>query len=252
MTTRALTAPNPGPYTLDGTKTYLIGDDTVIDPGPAIDGHISTILDLSPDLKKILVTHRHPDHAPGALTLKEKCGAEIFAPDGVFDDGSTDHILEDGQELEAGEGSLEVIATPGHTAEHICFLSDTGELFTGDMVLGHGTTVILPPDGNMGDYVASLKKLLERKPSRIYPGHGPVRHDAEALLDEYIYHRYSREEQVLENLATGPKSLAELRKAIYPDVDKALNGAAESQVRAHLDWLVEKGKARDEDGRWSA
>lgn len=252
MTVRALTAPNPGPFTLDGTKTYLLGEDAVLDPGPDDEAHIGKILDLVPGLKTILVTHRHGDHAPAALALKERCGASIWAPAGAFDDGAIDKVLEDGETIEVGDMSLEVIATPGHTAEHVCFLSDTGELFTGDTVLGQGTTAIFAPDGNMRDYVESLKKLFARKPTRIYPGHGPVRHDAEALLDEYIYHRLSREEQVIEQLATGPKTTAQLREAIYPGLEASLHSAAEAQMTAHLAWLKEKGQAAESNGAWSA
>ena len=251
MTVRALTAPNPGPFTLDGTKTYLVGEETVIDPGPAIEEHIAAILELSPGLKRVLVTHRHADHAPAATVLRERCGAEIWAPAGTFEEGTIDHVLVDGQKIEVGDKVLEVVATPGHTAEPVCFLSDTGELFTGDTVLGQGTTAILAPDGDMEAYVDSLRKLMAKKPTRIYPGHGPVRHDAEALLDEYIYHRLSREEQVVEHLATGPKTTVDLRKAIYPDIGAPLHGAAEAQLTAHLGWLRKKGQAIEANGSWS-
>jgi len=236
MNIRSITAPNPGPFTLDGTRTYLIDNTAVLDPGPAIGSHVDAIAAAMPELRTIFITHRHPDHAPAAVPLKQRTGARIVAPHGVLDE--TDRIVEDGDVVEG----LEVIATPGHTQEHVCYLTSDGDLFTGDTILGSGTTTIFPPDGHMGDYIRSLRRLRERQPRRIFPAHGPTRDDAVALIDEYIAHRLERERQVLEAIAAGARSIAEMRANIYPDLDPRLHGAAEIQLRAHLIKIEEEKK----------
>ncbi len=238
MNIRSITAPNPGPFTLDGTRTYLLDDDAVIDPGPAIDSHIDAIRVAMPNLRTIFITHRHGDHAPAAVPLKQATGARIVAPRGVLTE--TDHIVSDGDVV----GALEVIATPGHTSEHVCYLTCDGDLFTGDTILGTGTTAIFPPDGHMGDYLRSLHKLRAKQPRRIHPAHGPTRDDAVALIDEYIAHRLEREQQVLDAIAAGAATAAEMRARIYPDLDERLHGAAEIQITAHLIKLREEGRVR--------
>ena len=228
MNIRSITAPNPGPFTLDGTRTYLIDDFAVLDPGPAIDAHVDAIADQMPALRTIFITHRHGDHAPAAVPLKHRTGARIVAPRGVLSE--TDTIVSDGDVVDG----LKVIATPGHTNEHVCYLTPGGDLFTGDTILGSGTTTIFPPDGHMGDYIRSLQKLRALQPKRIFPAHGPTRDDAVALIDEYIAHRLEREQQVREAIAAGARTPAEMRARIYPDLDPRLHGAAEIQIRAHL------------------
>ena len=235
MNIRSITAPNPGPFTLDGTRTYLIDETIVIDPGPDIKSHVDSIVNAMPHLTTIFITHRHGDHAPAALPLRDLIGARIIAPRGVLDE--VDHVVEGGEVIEG----LEVIPTPGHTAEHVCYLTAGGDLFTGDTILGAGTTAIFPPDGNMRDYIASLRLLRSRAPKRIWPAHGPTREDAVALIDEYIAHRLERERQVIEALRTGAKTTAEIREAIYPDLDPRLARAAEIQITAHLEKLKEEG-----------
>jgi glyoxylase-like metal-dependent hydrolase (beta-lactamase superfamily II) len=238
MNVRDLVAPNPGPFTLDGTRTYLIGDHVVLDPGPAIDAHIEKLVALRP--RTILITHRHGDHAPAAVPLKQQTGARIAAPRGVLSDDDVDQRLEDGDVVEG----LEVIATPGHTREHVCYLSADGDLFTGDTILGAGTTTIFPPDGDMGDYLRSLRKLRARNPRRIFPAHGPTRDDAVALIDEYIAHRLEREQQVVDALGAGAKTVVQMRERIYPELDPRLHGAAEIQITAHLTKLIEEGRVQ--------
>jgi glyoxylase-like metal-dependent hydrolase (beta-lactamase superfamily II) len=232
---RSITAPNPGPFTLDGTRTYLIDDSIVIDPGPDIESHVDAIARAMPRLQTIFITHRHADHAPAAIPLKARTGARVIAPRGVLDE--VDQLVSGGETVEG----LEVIATPGHTSEHVCYLTAAGDLFTGDTILGFGTTAIFPPDGNMRDYIASLRVLRSREPKRIWPAHGPTRDDAVALIDEYIAHRLERERQVLEALRAGAQTTADIRHAIYPDLDPWLAGAAEIQIGAHLDKLKEEG-----------
>jgi glyoxylase-like metal-dependent hydrolase (beta-lactamase superfamily II) len=243
---RSITAPNPGPFTLDGTRTYLIGDTIVLDPGPAIDSHVDAIREAMPKLETILITHRHGDHAPAAVPLKRATGARIVAPAGVLDE--TDRIVSDGEFVDG----LEVIATPGHTSEHVCYFTAGGDLFTGDTILGFGTTAIFPPDGNMGDYLRSLEKLRARNPRRIHPAHGPTRDDAVSLIDEYIAHRRERERQVIAAIEGGAQTIAEMRRAIYPDLDPRLEGGAEVQLRAHLIKLADEGRVALRDDRWVA
>jgi len=244
MNIRSITAPNPGPFTLDGTRTYLIDDRIVLDPGPAIESHIDAIRGALPKLDTILITHRHGDHAPAAVPLKRATNARIVAPRNVLNE--TDVIVRDGDTIDG----IEVIATPGHTAEHVCYLTSERDLFTGDTILGYGTTAIFPPDGNMSDYIASLRKLRDRNPRRIFPAHGPTRDDAVALIDEYIAHRLERERQVLDAIERGAATLSEMRKVIYPDLDPRLEGGAEVQLTAHLIKLSDEGRVGEHDGRW--
>jgi hydroxyacylglutathione hydrolase len=240
---RDITAPNPGPFTLSGTRTWLLGDSTVIDPGPAIESHIEAIRSAMPTLRTILITHRHDDHAPAAVALKRATGARIVAPRGVLDDAIVDQRVAGGETIVIDGETLEVIATPGHTSEHVCYLTQAGDLFTGDTVLGEGTTTIFPPDGSMSDYIASLRVLLTHNPKRIFPGHGPNHEDACALIQKYLAHRLEREQQVLDCLSAGFYTTTTIRERIYPDLDPRLHGAAEIQINAHLVKLRDEGRA---------
>jgi glyoxylase-like metal-dependent hydrolase (beta-lactamase superfamily II) len=238
---RNLTAPNPGPLTLSGTQTYLIGETAVLDPGPEIGPHIEAIVAAMPRLETILITHRHADHAPAAVPLKRRTGAKIIAPRNVLSDELVDLRVHGGETLTIDGETIEVIATPGHTNEHVCYLTSEGDLFTGDTVLGAGTTAIFPPDGHMGDYLRSLELLRSKNPQRIFPAHGPIRDYAVALIGEYIEHRLQRERQVLDAIANGATTVEEMRKTIYPDLDERLHRAAEIQMQAHLIKLAEEG-----------
>jgi glyoxylase-like metal-dependent hydrolase (beta-lactamase superfamily II) len=237
---RSITAPNPSPLTLDGTRTWLLGDTAIIDPGPADDGHIARILEEMPHLETILITHRHADHAPAAVPLKRATGARIIAPRGVLNE--VDQRVSGGEVLTIDGTAVEVIATPGHTNEHVCYLTADGDLFTGDTVLGTGTTAIFPPDGNMADYLRSLEVLRSKRPRRIHPAHGPDRDDAVALIEEYIAHRLQRESQVIDAVANGATSVAAMRQIIYPQLDPRLAQAAEIQITAHLIKLQDEGR----------
>ncbi|MEO6259987.1 MAG: MBL fold metallo-hydrolase [Thermoanaerobaculia bacterium] len=250
MEIRSITAPNPGPYTLDGTRTYLLGASVVVDPGPAIDSHVEAIRAAQPGLNTIFITHRHADHAPAGLALQRLTGARIIAPPGVLD-GHRNLDVVGGETLPLESGSLAVLATPGHTAEHVCYLTSDGDLFTGDTILGFGTTTIFPPDGNMADYLRSLHRLRALAPKRILPGHGPIREDAIDLIDHYIAHRQEREQQILAALTGGPRPVASLRNTIYPDLDRRLHDAAEIQLLAHLIKLESEGKSVRERDVWS-
>jgi glyoxylase-like metal-dependent hydrolase (beta-lactamase superfamily II) len=247
---RSITAPNPGAFTLDGTRTYLLGEIAVIDPGPAIESHVQSIIESMPALALILITHRHGDHAPAAVPLREATGARILAPAGVLDDAQVDRRLAGSEVLDIEGMPVEVIPTPGHTREHVCFLTGDGDLFTGDTILGSGTTAIFPPDGNMRDYLRSLSLLRSRNPRRIHPAHGPTRDDAVALIDEYIGHRLDREQQVIDAIEGGRSTIAAMREVIYPDLDERLRGAAEIQITAHLIKLAEEGRVRERNGTY--
>jgi len=237
MKIASITAPNPGAFTLDGTRTWLLGHTAVIDPGPAIDSHIDAIREAMPQLDTIFITHRHADHAPAAMPLRDSTGAKIVAPLDF-----ADVIVHGGEMFQVDGETLEAIATPGHTSEHVCYLTASGDLFTGDTVLGAGTTAIFPPDGNMADYLRSLTVLRARNPKVIHPAHGPSRDDAVALLDQYIEHRQDRERQVLRAVGSGMRTIPEMRHAIYPDLDSRLHSAAEIQLLAHLIKLVQEGR----------
>lgn len=250
MRIETIVAPNPGPYTLDGTRSYVLERRAIVDPGPADPRHLDALASAAPALETIFITHRHDDHAPGAAALRARTGARIAGPPGI--EPRADVPLEDGLRFEVGTGSLEAIATPGHTGEHFCFLTADGELFTGDTILGEGTTAIFPPDGDMADYLESLRKLRARKPRAIYPGHGPVRHDADAWIDYYIGHRIERETQVIDAIRAGAANVSELRERIYPDLDSRLRQAAELQLQAHLAKLAREGRAARAGDRWTA
>lgn len=230
-------APNPGPFTLDGTRSYVLNGEVAIDPGPLIESHVRAILEAAPNLSDIFITHRHEDHIPAAARLKQDRSATISAPAGVLN-GISDRVLRDGAISQSGSVRLEELATPGHTAEHFCFLTPGGDLFSGDTILGEGTTIV---EGHMRDYLASLKRLRQRNPRRIYPGHGPVREDAVAWIDYYIEHREQRERQILDAIRRGAQKPQKIRRLVYPDLDPRLHRAAERQIAAHLEYLQERG-----------
>ena len=243
MKIRSITAPNPGPFTLDGTRTWLLGESAVIDPGPAVPSHVEAVLAALPQLATIFITHRHGDHAPAAVPLKSASGARIVAPVGVLSDDDVDERIRGGEQFAVEGEILEVIATPGHTREHVCFLTSDGELFTGDTVLGTGTTAIFPPDGDISDYLNSLRLLRSHSPKRIHPAHGPDRDDAVELLDEYIRHRLAREAQVFDLVRRGDgATISDLRQAIYPELVSGVIPAAEAQLLAHLIKLEREGR----------
>ncbi|MBV9495309.1 MAG: MBL fold metallo-hydrolase, partial [Acidobacteria bacterium] len=236
---------NPGPFTLDGTRTYFLGETAVLDPGPNIGSHVEAIRAALPRLDTILITHRHDDHVPAALPLKVATGARIVAPLPIADER-----VSGGEQITIDGESIEVIATPGHTQEHVCFLTANGDLFSGDTILGSGTTAIFPPDGHMGDYIRSLQLLLSKQPKRIHPAHGPTREDAVPLIEQYLAHRLERERQVLDALSNGAQTVSAMRAIIYPDLDPRLTRAAEIQITAHLIKLGEEGRVHASNGAY--
>lgn len=272
---RRITAPNASPMTFTGTQTYLAGDKTVvvIDPGPADEGHIQTIIDaLEPGerISGILVTHTHVDHSPGAELLKQATNAPVFAfgEHGAGMSAEMTALAESGADMGGGEGAdrafkptvsvkdgdrikfpnltFTVLHTPGHLSNHVCFDAGEGVVFTGDLVMGWATTMVSPPDGDMAAFMSSLRRMKEREDRLYYPGHGePVRNVAENL-DYQISHRKLREAQIKQVLKDGPATPAELTAKIYVNVDKALHPAAARNVFAQLLGLLSEGKAEVE------
>jgi len=235
-------APNPSVYTLEGTNTWVVGEDPsiVIDPGPADVGHRDEVARAAGPVAAVLVTHDHEDHAPGAPAFAELVGAPLYA----FRLKGAEH-LRDGQRFLASDDA-EVVAeyTPGHSSDHVSFfVPSEGALFTGDAVVGRGTSFIDPPDGDLVQYLRSLRRMQELNPRVIYPGHGPIVVDAPAKLDEYISHREDREEQVLEQLSRGPRSIADVVAVIYEGYPSEVLPLAERSVLAQLLKLESEGRA---------
>jgi len=256
---------NPGPFTFTGTATYLIGRKSlaVIDPGPAEPRHLEALLQAigGRPVSHIFITHTHLDHSPLAALLKAQTGAKTVAfglrdsgspaaPQGVrLDTGRDPHFAPDiaagdGDTVETSEWRIDAVFTPGHTFDHMAYaLPDEGALFPGDHVMAWSTSVVAPPDGNMGDYLRSLDKLLTREDEIYWPTHGPPRKEPQALVRALIAHRRMREGAILARLKDGGKDVGSLVAAIYADVDPRLHAAAAQTTLAHLEHLIEQGKA---------
>ena len=270
---RRLTARNAGGYTFHGTNVYLIGTDplVVVDPGPGDETTTAEILAAAGGARigHVLVTHTHRDHSPGAAVIARLTGAEVVgagphqpARDLHLGEASTldasadldhrpDRLLADGDTLVAPAGRFTAIASPGHTATHLCFALDgagegAGLILSGDHVMAWSTSIVAPPDGAMADYMASLDRLAAR-PERLYlPGHGgPVR-DAPAFVAGLKAHREAREAAVLSALSAGAETVAEVVERVYVDTDRRLFAAAGLSVFAQLEWLVAKGAVETE------
>jgi glyoxylase-like metal-dependent hydrolase (beta-lactamase superfamily II) len=244
-----LLAPNPSPMTLDGTNTWVIAEPgspwaVVVDPGPQDEGHLRRALGAATEgdrrVARILLTHGHLDHSAGAARLAELSGAPIQAADPAGRLGAEGFA--DGDVITAAGCELRVVATPGHSSDSVSLLLPAdGALFTGDTVLGRGTTVIAQ-DGNLGDYLHSLEQLRELAAAAelrlLLPGHGPMLADPIGTLDYYLAHRAERLDQVRSALAAGARTPAQIVAMIYTDVDQSVWPAAEWSVRAQLDYLA--------------
>ena len=235
-------APNPSVYTLEGTNTWIVGREPsiVIDPGPDDAGHLDEVVRAAGRVAAVLVTHDHEDHAPGAPGFARLVGAPLHA----FRFTGAEH-LRDGQRFIAS-GDVDVVAeyTPGHSTDHVAFfVPSEGALFTGDAVVGRGTSFIDPPDGDLVQYLRSLHRMQELNPRVIYPGHGPVVMDARAKLDQYVSHREDRERQILELLGKGSRTIPDLVASIYAGYPAEVHVLAERSVLAHLLKLEGEGRA---------
>lgn len=257
-----LTAPNPGMMTGPGTNTYILGFErfTVIDPGPANEAHIEKILEVTGGVvDQVLVTHTHLDHSPAVSPLKERTGCRVFgwpAPEGAGQDQSfkADDEPEHGDLIVSEAGILQVIHTPGHASNHLCFLlKDQELLFSGDHIMQGSTVVINPPDGDMKAYVESLYDLLDEPIRFIAPAHGFLMGQPEAVIDYLITHRLSREHKIFRALeALAPVSLKDLTAKAYDDVPAAIHGLAARSALAHLLKLEAEHRAYQSDNLWHA
>lgn len=261
---RRVVAPNPGVMTGPGTNTYLLGERevTVLDPGPPGDEHALAILDaveeLGGQLTQIVTTHTHPDHSPGTALLKAKTGATVIGAtidqDGFQDETFTpDREPVHDEQIAVDGATLRAIYSPGHVGNHFCYLhEETGLLFTGDHVMQGSTVVIIPPAGDMKDYIDSLRRMLEYPLRFIAPGHGGLIAEPEKELDYLIRHRLKREAKVLEKLRGFERvSVEELVAPVYDDVDPALHRVAQLSLWAHLIKLGRDGKVSESEGVWS-
>jgi len=262
-------APNPSPYTYTGTQTYVVGaesDVAVIDPGPNEPAHIDAIISAIGDaaVVAIMCTHTHRDHSPAAAPLAKLTGAPVVgcAPlvlktdlpraDEAFDTTySPDRVLEDGEQMRGKGWTLTAVATPGHTSNHLCFaLEESGALFTGDHVMGWSTSVVIPPDGDMGDYMASLEKLMARSDKRYHSAHGAAIEKPQQLVRGMIGHRRQRENQIIRLLGETARPVSAFIPDMYKGLDERLIPAAEMSVTAHLIDLEKRGLVAQEGKIW--
>jgi glyoxylase-like metal-dependent hydrolase (beta-lactamase superfamily II) len=228
-------APNPGPFTLSGTNTWLVGRDPcwVVDPGPAVDAHLRAVAAEAAargGAAGIALTHDHADHSEGAPALRAALGAEVWAVRWA----GADHRLADGGRA----GPLEVVATPGHASDHVALLHGAAAM-TGDAVLGEGSVFVA---SDLAGYVAGLRRLRARELTLLCPGHGPAVTDPAARLDEYVAHRLDRERRLVAALAEGLRTVDELLDRVWDDAPAALRGAAAVTLAAHLGKLDEEGR----------
>jgi glyoxylase-like metal-dependent hydrolase (beta-lactamase superfamily II) len=258
---RRVVAENPGPFTYTGTGAHIVGHGqvAVVDPGPDDDAQVAAILEATRGerITHIFVTHSHLDHSPAARPLAEATGAVIYAggarcrPSGGGDrleagddlDFRPDAVLADGQLFHGPGWTIEAVATPGHTSNHYAFaLLEENALFPGDCVMGWSTSVVSPPDGDMGLYMRSLERIRARRYGALFPAHGPPIRRVDPFLEAYIAHRRGRERQVLEALeAGGSATVRQIVERLYADHDRRLRPAACHSVLAHLLDLFRRG-----------
>lgn len=266
---RRVLAPNPSPYTYTGTQTYIVGnagDVAVIDPGPDDEAHLEAVLSAigGDRVVAIMCTHTHRDHSPAATPLSQRTGAPIVgcAPlvidsdlprsDESFDTTyAPDRVLEDGEAMTGTGWTLRAVHTPGHTSNHLCFaLEESGALFTGDHVMGWSTSVVIPPDGDMGDYMKSLERLQAREDRVYYSAHGEPIEKPRQLVRGMMGHRRQRENQILRLLGEGTRTLPEFIPEMYKGLDERLVKAAQMSVLAHLLDLEKRGLVASFDDSW--
>lgn len=269
-----LLARNPSPFTFRGTGVYLVGaneaarDVAVIDPGPLVPEHLDALKRAiaGKHVTHILITHTHSDHSPAAQPLKQWTGAVTygFGPHGsgpddrvkVEEGGDRDFVpdvwVRDGEVI-AGKGfTFDCVHTPGHTSNHMCYaLREEKALFTGDHVMGWSTTVVAPPDGDMAQYMASLRKLIARDDRILYPTHGGPIRDPKPFLQAYLDHRLEREAQIVACLHDGVNTIPEIVARLYAEVDRRLHPAARRSVLAHLIQLQAEGRVAHQGGTYA-
>ena len=251
-----IVAPNPGPLTGPGTNTYVVGRNrpVVIDPGCDDPAHLARVLEVAGRaVERIVCTHSHPDHSPGAAWLRERTGAPVCglpAPDDGHQDPAyaPDAALADGERIPAGDDVLRAIHTPGHASNHVCLLLEaTGLLFTGDHLMSGSTVIIIPPDGSMRLYLDSLRQLRSLPISSLAPGHGELMPGAIAEIDRVTRHRLAREAKLVRALdRRGAATLDDVLAEVYDDVPRSMHVYARYSLLAHAVKLVEEDRARVE------
>src|SRR3954467_14156629 len=248
--TRVL-APNPSPMTLDGTNTYVVGEPgsgqaVVIDPGPDAAAHLGAVeaalAARDARVVAVLVTHHHGDHAEAAQPWGARFGAPVAAATAAVA-GPRGQLLAPGERLRLAGTTIDVVATPGHTPDHLAFRLESGAVLVGDHVLGRGTSVVTHPEGDVAAYLESLRRVHDLGPSALYCGHGPeLTEDPGAVLEFYLAHRAFREHQLLEVLGRGPATVDELVATVYADYPRQVWPAAAQSTRATLDKLRAEGR----------
>ena len=265
---RRVLAPNPSHFTYTGTQTYIVGEGevAVLDPGPARSEHVEAILRATEGerIAAIVCTHTHRDHSPASRPLAEATGAPIVgcAPLAIEDDGpradaafdgdyAPDRVLADGEALNGPGWTIEAVATPGHTSNHLCLaLPEDGALFTGDHVMGWSTTIVSPPDGDMAAYMESLDRLMARDDRIYFPAHGPAIEEPRKVVRGLILHRRQREAQILSALGEGEGHIPAMVANLYRDIDPRLHPAAGRSVLAHLIDLERRGIVARANDAW--
>nr|WP_208383312.1 MBL fold metallo-hydrolase [Modestobacter marinus] len=257
LVTRVL-APNPSPMTLDGTNTHLVGEPgsgqaVVVDPGPDDPRHLAAVeaalAARDARVVAVLVTHHHGDHAEAALPWGRHFGAPVAAATPAVA-GPGGRLLRAGERLQLAGTTLDVVPTPGHTADHLAFRLASGAVLVGDHVLGRGTSVVTHPEGDVLAYLESLRRVHDLGPSALYCGHGPeLTTDPGAVLRFYLAHRAYREQQLLDALAAGARTVDELVAVVYADVPQAVRPAAAQSTRATLAKLVTEGRVEPDGDR---
>jgi glyoxylase-like metal-dependent hydrolase (beta-lactamase superfamily II)/8-oxo-dGTP pyrophosphatase MutT (NUDIX family) len=247
-------APNPGVMTGPGTNTYIVGTGPTMIIDPAVDDptYLDAVTEAAGEVAAILVTHRHGDHVGGAAALSQRTGAPVraFGVDTIG--GVTGLPIEDEEVIEFGGARLIALHTPGHASDHLCFLLDgAASLFSGDNVLGEGTSVIAPPDGHMGDFLGSLERLSKLPLDRIYPGHFRPLDGGSHVLEGLLLHRKARGEAIAAAIKEGPRAIEEIVEVAYADTPSHLHPVAQLSALAHLEMLQERGHAVVTDGRWT-
>jgi glyoxylase-like metal-dependent hydrolase (beta-lactamase superfamily II) len=255
LVTRVL-APNPGAMSLDGTNTYVVGEPgggaaVLVDPGPDDAAHLAAVeavlAERGAECVAVLVTHHHGDHAEAALPWGAHFGAQVAAADAAVA-GPRGRLLEPGERLRLAGTTIGVVATPGHTADHLAFRLESGAVLVGDHVLGRGTSVVTHPEGDVRAYLESLRRVHDLGPSALYCGHGPeLTEDPGAVLEFYLAHRAYREQQLLEALGRGPATVEELVTTVYAAYPRDVWPAATQSTRATLDKLRAEGRIEGPD-----
>jgi len=246
-------APNPGIMTGPGTNTYIVGagPTVVIDPAVDDEEYVDEVIERAGAVSQILVTHRHPDHVGGAAALAARTGAQVraFGRDKAGD--ATVVPIADGEVVQVGGASLVALHTPGHAADHLCWwMEGAATLFAGDNVLGEGTAVIAPPEGNMADYLGSLRRLFDLHIDRIYPGHFRWLDGGREVIQGYLDHRAEREQKVIAAIDDDGSTVEDIVTRAYTDTPKHLHPVAAYSVLAHLEMLEGEGKVRRRKDLW--